>query len=262
MLNDHRRHADDAVLDEPVSSLLSAAAAPCEPGELPGEAAALAAFRASRTPTRRKSMLTSLTTAKAGVAAAIGSSLLVTGGVAAAATGTLPGAAQDTARGMLETIGVEVPGADEAAGPNPGSRGGSAVEVDDATKDPAEVTDGAAGKGEAVSELATTTDVTGADKGAAISELASDGKSQAGEQEQDRSGTARDRADQWGQSAEEHGEQADVAPKGQQPAEQPAGQPADKPAEQAAQQPAGQADGAGSGDAGESNRAEGTERRP
>ena len=37
------------------------------------------------------------------------------------------------------------------------------------------------GKGSAVSELATTTDLTGVDKGAAISDLASDGKSRAGE---------------------------------------------------------------------------------
>jgi hypothetical protein len=38
----------------------------------------------------------------------------------------------------------------------------------------------AATKGQAVSELATTTDATGRDKGAAISALASEGRSKAG----------------------------------------------------------------------------------
>lgn len=78
--------------DEPVASVLRAAAAPSEPGPQPGEEAALAAFRAThqtlgRTPMRSTRM-------KAAFAAAVSAGVLLTGGIAAAAvTGTLPGAA-------------------------------------------------------------------------------------------------------------------------------------------------------------------------
>lgn len=216
-MNDYRRHADETALDERVSQLLSAAAAPSEPGPLPGEGTALAAFRASQTtPARRPSMLSSLTSAKAGLAAALGAGVLLTGGVAAAATGALPGAAQDTARDMLGNVGITVPGPAEAAGDHPAARGKSgeartdddadatveadATVADDATTD---ATDGAelpeaSGKGQAVSEVATSDEYTGADKGAAVSELASEGKSQAGD-EHGKSG------EEHGKSGEEHG---------------------------------------------------------
>ena len=126
MLNPNRHEADDTLLDERVVSLLSAAAAPSEPGPLPGEGAALAAFRSAQVPTRRSSMLSSLIAAKAGVAAAIGAGVLLTGGVAAAATGTLPGAAQDTARDVLSNFGVTVPGSADASAGHADTRGKSA----------------------------------------------------------------------------------------------------------------------------------------
>lgn len=194
-MNRYRHEADDTMLEERVASLLSAAAAPSEPGPLPGERAALAAFRASQVPTRRSSMLSSLTAAKAGIAATIGAGLLLTGGVAAAATGTLPGAAQDTVDAMLVDLGVSVPGVDDASAGNADSRGASedarvedaatSDETTDPTADDADRTDvdlpDAAAHGEQVSRTATTTESTGADKGAEISELASSQKAKAGD---------------------------------------------------------------------------------
>jgi hypothetical protein len=181
-----RRHrADEPHRDPRVAAVLAAAGAPTEPGTVPGEAAALAAFRAAvPVTTRRTRMLPSLKTA-AVAAAATGA--LLTGGVAAAATGTLPGAAQDTAQSMLGTVGVTVPGTAAAAGTHPDTRGRSAeataAPVTGETAAPtATATPGAAtgSKGAAVSELATTTDLTGRAKGAAISALASEGRSKAG----------------------------------------------------------------------------------
>jgi hypothetical protein len=135
-------------------------------------------------------MLPRVTPLRAAVASGATAALLLTGGVAAAATGTLPGAAQDTARDMLATIGVTVPGADEAAAGHADQRGPVAEDTGEVTpvEAPAdEQTDGAAeddaqsGQGAEVSELARTTEATGADKGAEISGFASDGKSKAGQ---------------------------------------------------------------------------------
>ena len=99
-----RRHRQDDPLDDSrVALVLTAAAAPTEPGQQPGEAAALAAFRgAVPTPTRRIRMLPSL---KAAAIAATATGALLTGGIAAASTGALPGAAQDTARNALAKVG-------------------------------------------------------------------------------------------------------------------------------------------------------------
>ncbi|HEX5771267.1 MAG TPA: hypothetical protein VFY11_09895 [Nocardioidaceae bacterium] len=197
MLNTNRHEADDTLLDERVVSLLSAAAAPSEPGPLPGEGAALAAFRSAQVPTRRSSMLSSLIAAKAGVAAAIGAGVLLTGGVAAAATGTLPGAAQDTARDVLSNFGVTVPGAADASAGHADTRGESADAGADRSDETADAETGAdaatdastdtdrpdaAEHGETVSGTATTTDATGEDKGTEISELASEGKAKAGDE--------------------------------------------------------------------------------
>jgi hypothetical protein len=164
--------------DPRVAAVLAAAAAPTEPGPQPGEAAALVAFRsAASTPNRRTRMFPSL---KAAAIAATATGALLTGGVAAAATGALPGAAQDTARTMLGTVGVTVPGPADAAGTHPATRGGSAATATETTAPAAAPATTAATKGEAVSELATTTELTGRDKGAAISDLASEGRSKAG----------------------------------------------------------------------------------
>jgi hypothetical protein len=84
-----------------LARLLAAATAPATPEELAGEQAALAAFRAvlpSRPPTlvpRRVTMPSKLLTVKAAAAALI--AVLSIGGVAAAATGLLPGQARPVA---------------------------------------------------------------------------------------------------------------------------------------------------------------------
>ena len=183
MLN-NRRELQADVLDEPVRSLLAAAAAPTEPGPLPGEAEALAAFRASQTTTRRSPVLTYLTAFRTPIAAALGTGVLLTTGMGVAMAGSLPGAAQDTASELLGKVGVTVPGADEHSAGHADQRGGSEDAADEPTSSEKD------GKGSDVSELATTTNKTGVEKGAEVSRLASDGKSQAGEH---------------GKAAEEHG---------------------------------------------------------
>ena len=180
----HRR--DDADLDPRVAAVLAAAAAPTEPGPVPGEEEALAAFRAAVPMTRRTRMLPSI---KAAAIAATATGALLTGGVAAAASGTLPGTAQDTAKTILGTVGVTVPGPSENAADNSTTRGRSAdaharnaARTAAAAEDTAAPTTAANEHGKAVSSLATTTELTGRDKGAAISELASNGKSKAGDE--------------------------------------------------------------------------------
>ena len=91
--------------------------------------------------------------------------------VGMASAGSLPGAAQDVASEMLAKVGITVPGANDSAGTHPDVRG-SSTSVPSASAD--------AGKGAEISELATTTDLTGVEKGAAVSTAASGGKSQAG----------------------------------------------------------------------------------
>ena len=86
--------------------------------------------------------------------------------------GSLPGAAQDVASTMLAEVGVSVPGSNSNAGDHPNVRGKSSD---------APVTSSNSGKGGEISDLATSTDLTGVEKGAAISTLASGGQSQAGE---------------------------------------------------------------------------------
>lgn len=175
MYNDDRRLDPDAALDARVTSLLEAACAPTEPGPLLGEIEALAAFRASHGPaSRRSSVAALLTSARVTVGATLGA-LVLTGGVgAAAAAGSLPGAAQDAASEWLSKVGVTVPAAGDRAERHDGSRDGSRE-----AEGPARTTPD--GRGEEVSGLARDTGDSGVDKGAAISELASDGRSRAGE---------------------------------------------------------------------------------
>lgn len=113
--------------------------------------------------------------------AAVTCALACTTGLAFA--GSLPGAAQDVASSMLSKVGVTVPGPNEKAETHPNVRGSSSPDV--AVSGRAEENDEAAaenGKGAEISDLATTTELTGVEKGAAISTLASGGKSQAGQQ--------------------------------------------------------------------------------
>jgi hypothetical protein len=100
-----------------------------------------------------------------------GAALVATSGLAYA--GALPGAAQDTAKGVLAGLGVTVPGPNQHAGTHPDTRAGTGT---DATGD----TNSGKGKGAAISTLARTTTATGRDKGAIISTAASGGKSHAG----------------------------------------------------------------------------------
>ena len=202
---------DETIEHDPrVRALLAAAAAPTEPGPVPGEQEALAAFRDAHS-RRRFSMPSSLSPVRAAVAAGLGAGVLLAAGVGAAAAGVLPGAAQDTARTWLDTVGVEVPGPNAHSAGHADDRGRSAEagpsddadattdttesEVDgteaDGTVEPAETQDvteestekelpEASEHGQAVSETARTTEAEGADKGAEISGLASEGRSTEG----------------------------------------------------------------------------------
>ena len=159
-----------------VVRLLVAAAAEASSEELARAPETVAAMKAApRTPvhrniasSRRSFMPLALSRprlAAAVVAAAFAAS------VGMASAGSLPGAAQDVASEMLAKVGITVPGANDSAGTHPDVRG-SSTSVPSASAD--------AGKGAEISELATTTDLTGVEKGAAVSTAASGGKSQAG----------------------------------------------------------------------------------
>lgn len=192
-------HDSDPELDARVRALLAAAAAPTEPGPLPGELGAVAAFRDARsTPSRRFSMSSSLTPVRAAVAAGLGAGVLLAAGVGGAAAGVLPGAAQDTARTWLETVGVEVPGADAHSAGHADQRGSSADEADETTEESTETdlettetesteTEStetelpeASEHGQTVSGTARETEAEGADKGAEVAATASEGRSTAG----------------------------------------------------------------------------------
>lgn len=196
MQTSDRRNDSDHPLDERVASLLAAAAAPTETGPVPGEEQVLAAFRASQETSRRSFVRSPLTPAKTALAAAVGASVLLTGGVAAAATGALPGAAQEKASEMLTKVGITVPGPDEASAGHADQRGGSASDEDETEETPeteeseettevvteptGEESGDSQGKGEVVSEMAKSDETTGVEKGAAVSGYASGGKSKAG----------------------------------------------------------------------------------
>jgi hypothetical protein len=97
----------------PVAALLAAVSAPPDTEELAGQAAIVAVFAAaarSHSPQlidpRRSRVLTKLLTAKAAVAVL---GVLMTGGVAAAATGNLPAPAQQAAHALLGGAGVPAP---------------------------------------------------------------------------------------------------------------------------------------------------------
>ena len=163
-----------------VASLL-AAARPDDPASWPPrEDAALESFviaaRTSPETTTRSPRRSSLHRLK--LAATIATvALACTTGLAFA--GSLPGAAQDVASTMLAKVGVTVPGPNEHAGTHPRTRGSSSQEA--TTTESTSETESTSGKGSEISQLATTTDLTGVEKGAAISTLASGGESQAGQ---------------------------------------------------------------------------------
>jgi hypothetical protein len=109
-----------------LAALLAAAAAPCEAGPQSGEALVLDAFRdlvvdAAGTP----SLAARRNRRRMAVVAATSTVVMLGSGIAAAATGSLPGAAQSTAKTVLGVIGVSVPGPDDHAGNHPNQRGRS-----------------------------------------------------------------------------------------------------------------------------------------
>jgi hypothetical protein len=131
-------------------------------------AALAVAVRSSQTETSTRRRRSGVPRLKLAAAFAV---VALAGTTSLAVAGSLPGAAQDIASTMLAKVGVSVPGPNENAGEHPnvrGQSGGAAVE-------PA-----SSGKGGQISDLATTTDLTGVEKGAAISSVASGGKSHAG----------------------------------------------------------------------------------
>jgi hypothetical protein len=111
--------------------------------------------------------------------------------------GSLPGTAQNIASSMLDKAGISVPGPNESAGTHPDIRGSSTTEG--ATPESTSDTELTSGKGSEISQLATTTELTGIDKGAAISTLASGGQSRAG---------------QSGQAGAEHGAASETSTSG------------------------------------------------
>ena len=134
---------------------------------------------------RGRTVLTERITAKVAALAAV--TVLSATGAAAAATGNLPGPAQDAVAGVADAVGIDVPrsGDDDAeqvevdAVTDPSAPG--ADEDDDGTTsttaggataahagNPTDADD----HGAAVSETARTTEATGRDKGAAVSEEA------------------------------------------------------------------------------------------
>lgn len=231
-------HDENLEQDPRVRALLAAAGAPTEPGPVPGEQEALAAFRSAQSRTRRISMPSSLTPVRAAVAAGLGAGLLLAGGVGAAAAGVLPGAAQDTARTWLDTVGVQVPGPDEHAAGHADQRGRSAEAgpADAETEAPAESTDtsdvdevddttdgtdkelpAASEHGQTVSGTARETEAEGADKGAEVSDVASEGRSRAGEN------TAPEASDDEGDESADADETADAGAEGRAKADEASG---------------------------------------
>lgn len=186
MTIDPWRVAGDPAADQAVASLLRAARSSDPAGPVPGEAQALAEFRAAGHDQGRPLMHRTRTRARVLIATAATAGMLTTAGAAAAATGTLPGAAQQTARDVLAKVGVSVPGPNAHANGRADTRGNSpatqtptGLTTTDQTKPSAEPSSD--GKGAEVSDLARTTTATGVEKGAEISTLASGGKSQAGQ---------------------------------------------------------------------------------
>lgn len=193
------RTSDDPVIDTRVQEILTAAAAPVEAtGPSPGEEQALEAFRTFAKPTKRPSRLSRHASVKAAVATAIGTGVLLAGGVGAAADGVLPGAAQQTASTVLRTIGISVPpgdGADTNGRPeqtpgnradhNTNPRGSEAAEVPPA-----------ADHGKQVSETAKSP-ADGARTGRDVARVASDNQANSGNQTN---------SGDHGQAAEDHGQ--------------------------------------------------------
>jgi hypothetical protein len=195
----------------PVAALLRAAAEPEAACDAGAEAATVAAMVAVLEPapapirtldhaTRRRPMFPTFLHTKL-AAAALAGGLALTGGAAAAATGALPDPVQDLVADAAAKAGLDLPAGDKAseraervaekaadrvekAAEKAADRVEKAAEkaadrVEKAAGDGAD-DGGSPGRGPEISNLARTTDATGADKGAQISAVASEGKSRSG----------------------------------------------------------------------------------
>lgn len=115
-----------------VARLLAAATAPPSPGELAGQAAALAELRTVTRP--RRAAIGARRAARprrrrTGLAIVVVAGALVTGGVAGAATGHLPGSVRDAARSIFASPGDRTPPDSPTrpgSPPDPGTTGGPA----------------------------------------------------------------------------------------------------------------------------------------
>ena len=175
-----------------VARSLAEATGPSHPDELASETAVVAAFAARDAQSlepppshRRLSRMPRLVTPKLATAAVAGG-LALSGGLAAAATGSLPGAAQSIASAVLNRVGIQVPAPNTRAGSHPdirgssdmrGSSGATGSSGTGATNAPAGP--GLGVQGSSISHLAQTTQATGVGKGAAICSAASGGQCQA-----------------------------------------------------------------------------------
>src|SRR5205823_5359755 len=121
-----------------VAALLSAARPLPASEELPLEAATVSVMQSAistQVPLaspRKPNRLRKIVTAKAAAAAGV---VLLTATGAAAATGSLPGAAQQIASDALSKVGISVPGHNAHAGAHPDSHGTSADHANNGESD-------------------------------------------------------------------------------------------------------------------------------
>ena len=130
----------------------------------------------TRTPVtaRRHTVISKLIASKLAAAGLVGG-IVLSGGVAVAATGNMGDAAQDFLSEAAAKVGFDLPASDRS------ERGRSTAEdVKGAEHDAHETPAADEGKGAEVSDTARNTESTGVDKGAEVSTTASDGHSRAG----------------------------------------------------------------------------------
>jgi hypothetical protein len=152
------------------------------PGELASETAVAAAFAArvaqssdQARPSRRPE-LSRFAGPKLATAAVAGA-LVLSGSLAAAATGSLPGAAQSIASQALSRVGIHVPGSNSNAEGHRDHRGRSGTGAIGATAGST-----SAGQGSPIAGIAQTTP-SGAQHGTVVCSAASGGQCQAGQNE-------------------------------------------------------------------------------
>jgi hypothetical protein len=186
----------DKVLADPrdagrMGQILAAAGAPTEAGLLRGADAARSAFRAAFLgPVARRPRVLACMSGRAAAVALCGG-LVLTGGAAAASVGALPDPAQQTAKGVLAKLGLNIPGPHDATvGLARQARAGNSKPVVTAEPTTTARDKEQSATGSEVSALARCTTLTRVDKGADVSGLASDGKRYAAQHGKPASSTA------------------------------------------------------------------------